>query len=95
VGDPESGDLIGSVALAPHEHKPSNVKLRPEGRALERGEKRIVDLGYWLHPEWRGKGIMQAGVKTVIAWVRLCPLPPQYGIEEIEFCFHRRESTKT
>lgn len=50
----EKGTLIGSVALSPDYH---------EG-------KKEYEVGYYLHPDWRGMGIMGAAVRTLVGWAK-------------------------
>ncbi|CZR56466.1 uncharacterized protein PAC_06354 [Phialocephala subalpina] len=66
ASDPETGTLIGAASLAPHDGG-----FIPSYRArIERkeGEGRDVDLGYHLHPDWRGKGITREAVRAVVGW---------------------------
>lgn len=68
ASDPENGPFIGTVALAPHD---SDRPLVLRQKTIESDEEgRDVDLGYYLHPEWRGKGIMKAGVEAIVNWGR-------------------------
>lgn len=59
-GDPETGTLIGSCSLLPRDVK--------EGEGEEEGEMEEAELGYWLHPEWQGKGVMRGAVRGVMEW---------------------------
>lgn len=66
----EDGTLLGSVSL----ERPGSGILEtlreklPALEALRRGKE--CELGYYLHPDWRGKGIMKSGVKALLAWAR-------------------------
>ncbi|KAE8441078.1 hypothetical protein EG329_005907 [Mollisiaceae sp. DMI_Dod_QoI] len=63
---PETGTLIGAASLAPHDGGfiPS-YRTKVERKE---GEGRNVDLGYHLHPDWRGRGIIREAVRAVVEW---------------------------
>jgi len=71
-GDPEKGTFIGSASLMP----PDSEALQDVRDTLPEGLKREVEgegeeefeLGYYLRPEWQGKGIMGAAVTALIDW---------------------------
>jgi RimJ/RimL family protein N-acetyltransferase len=66
--DPESGQLIGSASLMPLDSD-GMEKLRsklPKAKGKMIGNEH--ELGYYLHPEWRGKGIMTAVVRALVEW---------------------------
>lgn len=47
------------------------------------GEKDIVpdklkELGYYLHPDWRGKGIIKSGVKAALAYAET-----EFGVQKV------------
>jgi RimJ/RimL family protein N-acetyltransferase len=65
--DPETGPFIGAISLAPHDSDTPSV-LRQ--KTIPSSEGRDVDLGYYLHPDWRGKGIMQAALAAIVSWGR-------------------------
>jgi RimJ/RimL family protein N-acetyltransferase len=67
-GHPESGTFIGSVSLMPADSEAflaikDKIALKTEGP----GENEC-ELGYYLHPDWRGKGIMRNAVRALIWW---------------------------
>lgn len=69
LGSPdESGLAIGSVALAPHDQD-GFASIRSGGPVDGEGN-RDCDIGYWLHPEFQGRGIMKEGVRAVVDWGR-------------------------
>ncbi|TVY46774.1 hypothetical protein LOCC1_G002109 [Lachnellula occidentalis] len=68
ASDPETGPFIGSVGLAPHDGPMTSV-VRERKERVE-GEGRDVDLGYYLHPDWQGKGIMKPAVRAIVEWGR-------------------------
>jgi RimJ/RimL family protein N-acetyltransferase len=65
--DPETGPLIGAVSLVPHDSDRPSVLRRT---TVSSSEGRDVDLGYYLHPDWRGKCIVQASVPAIVSWGR-------------------------
>ncbi|KAG0646563.1 hypothetical protein D0Z07_7580 [Hyphodiscus hymeniophilus] len=72
-GDPETGRFIGCVSLMPTGSEAlramkEKINLAAKGHAVNECE-----LGYYLHPDWRGKGIMRNAVRALIWW----------GIEEM------------
>ncbi|RDW62547.1 hypothetical protein BP5796_10849 [Coleophoma crateriformis] len=62
--DPENGPLIGTVSLTPHE---KSTSLLHEGLPSVENE---CELGYWLHPDFRGMGLMHSGVAVALDWAR-------------------------
>lgn len=66
----ENGTLIGSVSLMPPDSEVM-TKLR-ESNVLPETLKAAseCELGYYLSPDWQGKGIMKSGVKALLAWGR-------------------------
>ncbi|TVY34466.1 hypothetical protein LSUB1_G005335 [Lachnellula subtilissima] len=68
ASDPETGPFIGSIGLAPHDGPMASV-VREQKERVE-GEGRDVDLGYYLHPDWQGKGIMKPAVRAIVDWGR-------------------------
>lgn len=70
ISDPENGEMIGGVSLGPRE-KPSKSALKKQ--KVDAGVKvgKDVDLGYYLHPDWRGKGIIKPAVQALIDWGRV------------------------
>lgn len=70
----ESGEFIGAVSLMPSSSEAlREVQDRISGTT---GQKEVgpgegeCELGYYLAPEWRGKGVMGAGVKALVEWGR-------------------------
>ncbi|KAL3679207.1 hypothetical protein R1sor_022163 [Riccia sorocarpa] len=68
--DPVTGPLIGSVSLAPPEYSESLNELRKDIPRVEQESENQCELGYYLHPDWRGMGIMSAGVQALVQWAR-------------------------
>ncbi|TVY23581.1 hypothetical protein LHYA1_G007540 [Lachnellula hyalina] len=66
ASDPETGPFIGSIGLAPHDGPMASVVR--EQKARVEGQGRDVDLGYYLHPDWQGKGIMKSAVQAIVDW---------------------------
>lgn len=65
-GDPESGRFIGSVSLMPDD---SETVIRLQERLPNLCPKEDeFQLGYYLHPDFRGKGIMRLAVKALLSW---------------------------
>jgi len=67
AGDPETGTFIGSVSLMPAD---SEAFLAVKHKlVLKKGPgDDECELGYYLHPDWRGKGIMRSAVRALIWW---------------------------
>ena len=70
AGDPETGLFVGSVSLMPANSEAllvirEKIDLRKRGPGEDECE-----LGYYLHPGWRGKGIMRNAVQALICWAR-------------------------
>ncbi|TAQ86800.1 hypothetical protein B7494_g4864 [Chlorociboria aeruginascens] len=61
--DPISGPLVGGVSLTFPDAE-ILAKLGPKEDFLD-GES---NLGYYLHPDYRGKGIVAAAVQALITW---------------------------
>lgn len=79
AGSPsEDGTLIGSVSLMPPDSAVLAVlrekKALPD--SLKKGNE--SELGYWLHPEWRGKGIVKAAVRAILALGKT-----EYGVNSV------------
>lgn len=72
ASDPDGGELIGAVSLGPREKPSQEGKLDEVGDEVKvkGGNARDVDLGYYLHPDWRGKGIIKPAVRALIEWGR-------------------------
>ncbi|TVY87022.1 hypothetical protein LAWI1_G006130 [Lachnellula willkommii] len=68
ASDPETGAFIGSVGLAPHDGPMTSV-VREKKERVE-GAGRDVDLGYYLHPDWQGNGIIKPAVRAIVDWGR-------------------------
>jgi RimJ/RimL family protein N-acetyltransferase len=68
-GDPETGSFIGSVSLMPAD---SEAFLAVKDKlVLKKGPgENECELGYYLHPDWRGKGIMRNAVRALVWWGR-------------------------
>lgn len=69
AGSPdEDGALIGSVSLMPPDSEVlANLreqKVFPD--SFNKGDE--CELGYYLHPDWRGNGIVKSAVKAILAW---------------------------
>jgi len=62
--DPETGHLIGSVALEPITGSISALQRLTPSSDDE------CELGYYLHPDFRGKGIMKPAVEALLWWAR-------------------------
>lgn len=67
-GDPETGTFIGSVNLMPADSEAfpaikDKIALEKKGP-----DENDCDLGYYLHHDWRGKGIMRNAVRALIWW---------------------------
>ncbi|KAH8805974.1 acyl-CoA N-acyltransferase [Xylogone sp. PMI_703] len=73
AGDPETGRFIGACSLnpitpppppsnPPEQHNPSALKT-----IIPKTEKEY-ELGYYLHPDFRGKGIMRPAVEALVDW---------------------------
>lgn len=64
----EAGTLIGSISLMPPDSAVLGIlrekKLLPD--SLRQEDE--CELGYYLHPDYRGRGIVKAGVKAILAY---------------------------
>jgi len=58
AGDPVSGDLIGRIGLASRTIPGHELSASPGAYVV----------GYSLHPDWQGKGIMTAALRAVAWW---------------------------
>ncbi|CAG8982213.1 hypothetical protein HYALB_00003650 [Hymenoscyphus albidus] len=70
AGDAESGGLIGGVSLGPGPRigvKGSSALGEAGG---DGGNGIDVELGYYLHPDWQGKGIIKPAARALIEWGR-------------------------
>ena len=68
--DPETGNFIGSVSLMPSD---SEALSRVRGKLPVPGPaENECELGYYLHPSARGKGIMGSAVKALLDWGKEC-----------------------
>jgi RimJ/RimL family protein N-acetyltransferase len=64
--DPETGKFIGSVSLMPPDSEAlARVRDKMPGCGPAENE---FELGYYLHPDARGKGIMRSAVKALLDW---------------------------
>jgi RimJ/RimL family protein N-acetyltransferase len=64
----ESGTLIGSVSLMPPDSAVL-ATLREKGILPDSHPNgKECELGYYLRPDYRGKGIVKAGVKGILAY---------------------------
>jgi RimJ/RimL family protein N-acetyltransferase len=70
AGSPdETGQFIGSVSLMPADSEA--VLAIKEKIALKKGpDGSECELGYYLHPEWRRKGIMRNAVRALLWWAK-------------------------
>lgn len=58
------GQMIGDVSLTP-------VASRKSGHlAVTGGEENEYEVGYFLDPQWTGKGIVTTAVRTVMEWAK-------------------------
>ncbi|RDL36362.1 uncharacterized protein BP5553_05714 [Venustampulla echinocandica] len=68
VGSPdEKGTGIGGVALVPHDE--DGFTFLRSGEPMGEGN-RDCNIGYWLHPEFQGRGIMKEAVRALVNWGR-------------------------
>ncbi|RFU35188.1 hypothetical protein B7463_g1106, partial [Scytalidium lignicola] len=80
AGDPETGRLTGACSLnpiappisSPEPHDPSTLK------AIVPKSEKECELGYYLHPDFRGKGIMKPAVEALVEWAVV-----EHGIKSI------------
>jgi RimJ/RimL family protein N-acetyltransferase len=68
AGDPETGTFIGSVSLMPADSEALAVTKEIVTDLITGPGKNEHELGYYLHPDFRGKGIMRNAVRALIAW---------------------------
>lgn len=64
----ESGEFIGSVSLMPSDSEALKAVRDATWQEKIGPDEGECELGYYLTPEWRGKGIMSAGVKALVKW---------------------------
>jgi RimJ/RimL family protein N-acetyltransferase len=77
AGSPgEDGKLIGTVSLMPPDSQVVTRLRELLPNSLKEGNE--CELGYYLHPDWRGKGIMKAGVKALLATAKT-----EYGVSRV------------
>lgn len=73
AGNPgPEGKYIGGTALVPHDPT-AFYQLpgrKPDGWEGELGTNRNVDVGYSVHPDYQGRGIIRPAVRAVIGWAR-------------------------
>lgn len=71
AGDPETGRFIGSCSLSPISPPSSDPSssVDPHGlpTIVPKSEKEC-ELGYYLHPDFRGQGIMKPTVEALVNW---------------------------
>ncbi|RUS13884.1 hypothetical protein BC937DRAFT_94634, partial [Endogone sp. FLAS-F59071] len=53
IRETESGEPVGAIEICPYSNK-------------EESGRDIWSVGYWLAPEWRGKGVMTAAVTMLV-----------------------------
>jgi RimJ/RimL family protein N-acetyltransferase len=65
------GKLIGSVSLMPPDSEVLGMLLE-SGKLPDwkKGKAGDYELGYYLHPDFQGKGIVKAGVRALLDWAK-------------------------
>lgn len=77
AGSPgEDGKLIGSVSLMPPDSQVLTRLRELLPNSLKGGNE--CELGYYLHPDWRGKGIIKGGVKALLTTAKT-----EYGVSKV------------
>ena len=69
AGDPQTGTFIGSVSLMPANSE-ALLAVKEKIALIKGPGDDEYELGYYLHPEWRGKGIMRSAVRILIWWCK-------------------------
>ncbi|KAH8595498.1 hypothetical protein B0O99DRAFT_623047 [Bisporella sp. PMI_857] len=64
----ESGKLIGTCSLRPMAPNEVMEALNKVPKAKGEHGANVYELGYFIHPAWKGKGIVTVATKEIIAW---------------------------
>jgi RimJ/RimL family protein N-acetyltransferase len=79
AGSPgEDGTLIGSVSLMPPDSQVLAIMREKKVLPEMLKEANECELGYYLHPDWRGNGVVKSGVKAILAWGKA-----EYGVNRV------------
>lgn len=66
----ESGRVIGTCSLRPMTPNEIMKVVTKVPKAKGEHAANVYELSYYIHPAWKGKGIVTVGTKEAIAWAK-------------------------